>query len=145
MFYIKKPPDISNEYNRVNVLLLAFIVVFLLYPLGVSLPEIAASFLPFNLPTLPSLLQQYPGLPCSSCGLTRSVVSLYHGNLEASLDYNPAGLFIILLAVIQLLFRILLLKFMVKNPWLSWFDLVQLSLCGVLIRAVLDVHLLLDQ
>lgn len=142
MLHIKKPPDISNEYKYVNVLLLALIIVFLLYPLGVSLPGIATSFLQLNLPTPPSLFQQYPDLPCSSCGLTRSVVALYHGNLEASINYNPAGILIVFVATIQLFFRFLLLGFMTKNSWLSWLDLIQISLCGLLIRIVLDTNLL---
>lgn len=142
MFHLKKLPDISKEYRHVNLLLLAFIVLFLLYPLGVSLPGIATGFFQLNLPVPPSLLQRYPNLPCSSCGLTRSVVALYHGNLEASLNYNPAGLLIILVAVTQLLLRILLIRFVAKNCWFSWLDLVQLCLCGLLIRVVLDVNLL---
>lgn len=142
MFHIKKPPDISNEYRHVNLLLLVFTVIFLLYPLGVSLPGVATSFLQLDLPTLPSLLQQYPDRPCSSCGLTRSVVAFYHGNLSASLKYNPAGPLIILVAVTQLLVRVFLIVYVTKNSWFSWLDIVQIFLFGLVIRFVLDVSLL---
>lgn len=31
------------------------------------------------------------GLPCPSCGATRSVLSLLHGNFIAALRWNPLG------------------------------------------------------
>lgn len=46
------------------------------------------------------------GWDCPGCGLTRSFVSLAHGDLLASLAVNPAGLFLFGFVVLQLPYRI---------------------------------------
>jgi hypothetical protein len=51
---------------------------------------IAARFLPI-LEMMPScLFRAFTGIPCPTCGATRSLVHLAHGNLSASFDMNPA-------------------------------------------------------
>src|SRR3954452_646196 len=44
-------------------------------------------------------LRAATGIPCPFCGMTRAVVAAVHGDIAASLRYNPAG---ILLVVITL-------------------------------------------
>lgn len=136
---VNQLPDISKEYQYVNYSLLFLIVLFLLYPLGVSLPDLPHGFLPFNLPTLNSALQNYPDLPCSSCGLTRSIVALYHGKLIASLGYNPVGIIIFFLSFLELGFRIIVMT--VKSRWIAWLDLSQFFLCGLGVRIILELNL----
>jgi hypothetical protein len=48
------------------------------------------SFCPFKVLT---------GLPCPGCGLTRSTVTLLHGDLSASLYFHPLGVPLVLLLV----------------------------------------------
>jgi Protein of unknown function (DUF2752) len=36
-------------------------------------------------------LQRYAGIPCPTCGMTRSVVLTLHGDLGPALRINPAG------------------------------------------------------
>lgn len=38
------------------------------------------------------IIKQASGIPCPSCGSTRAVESLLHGNLIESLQWNPLGL-----------------------------------------------------
>src|SRR5438105_2664173 len=48
-----------------------------------------------SLPT-PCLFKEITGLPCPSCGITRALLLLAHGNLSASLFLNPLGLLLAL-------------------------------------------------
>jgi Protein of unknown function (DUF2752) len=132
-------PDIYKEYRFVNYSLLILVAIFLIYPLGVSIPDKVTFYLPFELPTVPSAIStRYPDLPCSSCGLTRSVVSLYHFDLDSSLAFNKAGVLVVALAIAQFLLRFPLLFY--KSSELCWFDLFQLVTCGLVVRVFLDVN-----
>jgi hypothetical protein len=42
------------------------------------------------------LFRRLTGLPCPTCGMTRSVVLSLHGHLAAALRVNPAGIFWVL-------------------------------------------------
>lgn len=53
------------------------------------------------------------GIPCPSCGSTRSILSLWNGNISEALYYNPLGIIIAILMVITplwLLYDLLLRK-----------------------------------
>jgi hypothetical protein len=49
------------------------------------------SFCPFKI---------FTGLPCPGCGITRSVVTLLHGDLAASLHFHPLGVPLVLLMAV---------------------------------------------
>ncbi|MGQ0824413.1 MAG: DUF2752 domain-containing protein [Actinomycetota bacterium] len=54
------------------------------------------------LPLHPSLacpLRTTTGIPCPMCGMTRAVVAAAHGDVGASLRYNPVGIVVLALAV----------------------------------------------
>lgn len=77
-----------------------------------------ATYLAWNITWLasgripPSVLRTLLGLPCPTTGCTRSLVSLLHGNLHASLLWNPFTVpILILLGVsLQMLFLAALRK-----------------------------------
>ena len=52
------------------------------------------------------LFRNLTGLPCPSCGVTRSVIALASGNLPASAAWNPMG---ILVAAVMLVLPVWLL------------------------------------
>jgi hypothetical protein len=57
------------------------------------------------LPVHPQLLcplRTATGIPCPFCGMTRSVVAAVHGDIVASLRFNPGGIIILLFAVVLL-------------------------------------------
>ena len=55
-------------------------------------------------------IRQRFGVPCPSCGLTRSVLLTLHGHFASALDLNPAGP-LILLGAVLLAASMLLLTF----------------------------------
>src|SRR5262245_48748093 len=54
-------------------------------------------------PPLACPLRTTTGIPCPFCGMTRAVVAAVHGDLVASLRFNPLGIFIAVLALAVLL------------------------------------------
>jgi hypothetical protein len=50
--------------------------------------------------------KRFTGAGCPGCGLTRSFISIAHGDLRAAWHYNPAGIPAFAAAVFQIPFRI---------------------------------------
>ncbi len=63
--------------------------------------------LPFLDRPLPELchMRRFTGLDCPGCGLTRSFISLGHGDVVAAWQFNPAGILLFGLLVAQLPYR----------------------------------------
>ena len=53
-------------------------------------------------PPLACPFRALTGLPCPLCGMTRACVAAVHGHLGASLAFNPAGVLVVVAAVIAL-------------------------------------------
>jgi len=58
-----------------------------------------------NLPNAESspdvcMIKHVTGIPCPSCGSTRSITSLLHGDVTGSLFWNPMGILILLIMLI---------------------------------------------
>lgn len=117
--------------------------------LAISLPVIGLSFLLyldgpthvvipwFDMPLPPSCgMQQVLGLDCPGCGLTRSFIALAHGDLNASLAFNPGGFLVFGLALFQIPYRIAQLYrvWSGEKPWdLTTMSLWFWSLIGVVL------------
>jgi Protein of unknown function (DUF2752) len=48
-------------------------------------------------------LRALTGIPCPLCGMTRACVAAVHGHLGASLAFNPAGVLVIVAAIVALI------------------------------------------
>ncbi len=79
---------------------------------------------------LPELcsVRRWLGVPCPGCGLTRSFVCLARGDLAAAWRFNPAGLLLFGLVVVQLPYRAIQLRRLAKRrreldwdllPWIT--------------------------
>lgn len=61
----------------------------------------------FDSPIPPTCgMRIYYGLDCPGCGLTRSFITLAHGDLWASLRFNPAGVLLFAALVFQIPYRV---------------------------------------
>lgn len=57
------------------------------------------------LPTFCMLKRDY-GIDCPGCGLTRCFVSMGHGHVTSAWGYHPVGVFLFLLLVLQIPYRL---------------------------------------
>ena len=59
--------------------------------LSVSLASLglAAAWLTIGLPWPRCVFHELTGLPCVTCGMTRSVIAFFHGHFFAALKWNP--------------------------------------------------------
>lgn len=113
------------------------------FPLWARMPF--AAYVCWNLAWLacgkipPSMLREIFGIPCPTTGCTRSLASLLHGNVTASLLWNPFTVPILILFGISLqilLFAALRKKALVLPNWMgtAW--------CGILLVAWLSKFIL---
>lgn len=68
------------------------------------------------------LIKSVTGIPCPSCGSTRSVMSILNGDLASAVSYNPLGFVILILMVvlpILLIYDLLLRKALFYNIYLK--------------------------
>ena len=52
------------------------------------------------------IFKNLTGLPCSGCGLSRSMVEAAHGNLKQSFHYHRLGLLTLVYVLVQFIYRI---------------------------------------
>ena len=64
---------------------------------------------PFTSVPLPDIctFRRLSGIDCPGCGLTRSFISLGHGDMSRAWSYNPAGLLLYGIALFQIPYRLL--------------------------------------
>jgi hypothetical protein len=79
----------------------------MLFSLLLSIRGSTQVLLPLVQVPLPELctMRRFTGLSCPGCGLTRSFISLAHGDMASAWSYNPAGLLLFALVAIQIPFR----------------------------------------
>lgn len=107
--------------------------------LGVAVPVLGLSFLlnvqgpsdvviPWLQVPLPPTcgMQRSFGIDCPGCGLTRSFICLAHGDLSASLAFNPGGILVFGLVAFQIPYRLAQLG-RIWSGRSAW-DLTQVSL-----------------
>jgi len=126
---------ILNEHRFVNMTLLLLFLTLLIIPFGFDYSEQSDAVYLFKYKFPRCTYKQLTGTVCPSCGLTRSVAALYRGNLQLSLFYNKAGIFLVIFSLIQTLLR--LVPVIYKKEWLPWFDISQLILSFVILELYL--------
>jgi Protein of unknown function (DUF2752) len=66
--------------------------------------EVVVPVVELPLPEL-CMTKRIMGLACPGCGLTRSFISLAHGDFPAAWSYNPAGVWLFAIMALQIPFR----------------------------------------
>jgi hypothetical protein len=83
------------------------------------------------------MFKRMTGLGCPGCGMTRSFISLGHGDLAMAFSYNPAGLWFYAIILFQIPFRAAQLWRIRRGlPELRMFWLAQISLAILAILMV---------
>jgi hypothetical protein len=79
---------------------------------GLALLVLAAAWLPPVLVLVPEcVFKGLTGIPCPTCGATRSVVHLSHGDIAAALFMNPLSVLFMIAAVTYFLYCLITLIF----------------------------------
>lgn len=131
-----KVPDISHEHKIFNLFLAALLLSAILAPLTVTIPGVALGYGPVTWKPPVCSIRQRTGHDCPSCGLTRSIVTLYRGDWDLSRSYHPAGCLVVLFILVELLLRLVVIR--TKLAWVPWGDIGQLFVgCAALGVAIL--------
>jgi hypothetical protein len=97
----------------------------------------------YPLPTLCS--SRWLGVQCPTCGVTRSIIELMHGNLSDSLAFHRVGWLILVFIMLQIPYRIVRLRCPTKRwPRLERWGIAMLLAIGVavVVNRVAEVFLL---
>ena len=73
------------------------------------------------------LFKHFTGIPCPSCGSTRSVLSIIHGDFSGSLALNPFGVILMLILVISPLWILIDVLYQ-KSSLLNFYNRTELFL-----------------
>jgi len=128
-------PDITKEYRWFNSVLGALLLFAIIAPMTIDLSTNAAHFGPIRLKLGQCFVMKQFGHPCNTCGLTRSVVALYHWDWQLSQAYHPKGYLFSSYLLLELALRFPMSR--VSSVWAAWLDLVQLVAIGVSIGVAL--------
>lgn len=122
-------PNINKEYKIVNIVFTFFLIFLLFIPLAINSINSLSQAIP------DCFVKTQAGQPCSSCGLTRSILALYHGDYALSQYWHPAGIIFIFIIVMQLCLR-LILKIS-KSIWVPWIDIAQILIVSLIFKFVI--------
>jgi hypothetical protein len=120
------------EHRLFNAIFAAALIVFLAIPFFLDVPEVRPSTSRTVLQLPVCFVLQHTGHYCVGCGITRSIVALYSGNLELSRRYHPGGIVLVGVLVVELLLRLVPL-FLASGQWL-WVDVMQIIVVGIIIK-----------
>jgi hypothetical protein len=98
--------------------------------------QLASGTLPFHLPLF-CPFRQLSGLPCPTCGATRALAALAHGDLPAALSFNPlvaiASLLLVAAGLLSLASRALRVGIPVPRPGPARQRLLRASAAGLIL------------
>ena len=96
----------EKEYKYVNLILLILGIIGIMTPCFIKLPNDSATIKFVELPEC--FVKVETGKLCPSCGLTKSIVYIYRGDLSKSKTFHPFGFLFFIWLMLQLIIRILL-------------------------------------
>lgn len=106
----QQPPRRADPMFQWTILALctgATLAALLLSAPGRS--SVVVPFLNYPLPEL-CAWKRFSGVGCPGCGLTRCFISMAHGDVVRAFQFNPAGVPLFVLMVLQIPYRIVQLR-----------------------------------
>jgi len=125
-FLIKKISDNHIHQINWNILLSTILILLILMIVNISVLDMIPHF---------CLFEWLTGVPCPACGITRSVLCIYDFQIVESLKFNPNGILISSLFILQIPMRIIAL---INERHFIWID----RLSGILTRILISTMLI---
>jgi hypothetical protein len=143
----KSPP--TRSYSRVGpadpwfhwiFLALSSVILLLSVLLTLSEGQPRVTIPGFEQPLPPFCsMQRMFGIDCPGCGMTRSFVSLAHGQWREALQFNPAGPLLFAVIAFQIPYRVLQLRRLQRGqPELQWSRLGYFSMTCIMLAMLLQ-------
>jgi hypothetical protein len=125
----------AGEWLVHSLILAAAVAVPLLGACMTTLSGEQVAFAGLERFPLPALCaSRWLGVQCPTCGITRSVIALMHGNLQESLAFHRFGWMVLLFVAGQIPYRVLrLLRPHQRLPRLERFGIGMLLAIGVVV------------
>jgi len=127
-------PDITVQYKFVNGALLFLIILAVIAPFTLDIPNVNKYSSPVKVVPPACAVKQHTGKECPTCGLTRSIVALYNGDLDLSIKFHPRGYLFVCLLLIELLLRVVPIVY--PHKLVPWLDMCQLIGVAILFRLI---------
>ena len=121
--------------GAVNLAVAGVLLAAAFAPLLMDLPEMGAGRSWVRIRPPECFVRRETGKKCPGCGLTRSIVAVYHGKWELARHHHPLGPTLVGVLLGELLLQIVLLA--IKVPGLIWADLCQLVAVALGLRFAL--------
>jgi len=129
--------NINKEYKIANLLLAAVLLIFFILPFNFSIIDSNHSIFSSYIKTPTCFVKEHTGKSCPACGLTRSIVALYHGEWRLSRQFHAWGFVIVIFLLFELLLRIVPVLF--NKMLLPWIDIGHLIAIAILGRYILSI------
>ena len=105
---VRDQPPAPKPSTLVHWVFLGMSIVVMVASLVLTVRDQVQVIVPLIDKPLPGTctFRRLTGLDCPGCGLTRSFISLAHGQWRAAWGYNPAGVFFFAIVVFQIPYRV---------------------------------------
>lgn len=113
----------ARSDRMVNFIIIIYCLCIIAGSLILAPPEQHSSNLRLGALYVPSTcsFRNLTGIPCPGCGLTRSMVAVAHGDLDAGFYYNRLGPLVLAYILLQLMYRFIRLALPTKQLFINRF------------------------
>jgi len=112
-----------DSHRAFNLVVAALLLTFLIAPLVVTASDLDRL-------GVTCAVRARTGQECPSCGISRSVLALYHDGLASSRELHPMGIVLVIAGAFQLALRVPVHINARRFRWVALADLLQLVVLG---------------
>ena len=134
--YSKLFRHICIEYKYVNISLTIMFSILMLLPIFLSIPNNTTNKFYKIIRPPNCVVKSTTGHYCSTCGLTRSIIALYSGNIQKSKAYHPLGIFVSIWLFFEFIFRFPIYFF--KSYFIVLIDIFQFTFFIILFKITIS-------